>query len=265
MKPKNVSVIATTLLAIFSSSIVWSHTTIVSKNTPDGYAVRAEMEGTSSVLNQIGISHGCAGASHDGYLSVKAMSVVLPNAVDAIATRADTGEVLVLSDNIDGNAIMSTKPVQDTRIFSSMAVKKGNVPEFNSHGLRTTDVTALHYWGGELNPDFLGLVPFRASFPRFKAASCAVKMTVRMAIANYCSSSTSDDNRADIWMGELTDKYNDESVVSSGFWPAITVLRDVENNPLPTDCEKGFELLVTPSADQIDGLLPLNGYWPAKL
>lgn len=264
MKLKNLVVAAIMSGGIFSGQSVLAHTTVVAKNTPNGYALRAEMEGTSSVLNNIGIAHGCAASGQSSYRAVTAMSIVLPNGADAIVMRADTKQELVLSENIIGNAIMSAKPVQDRRIFSSMAVKKGDVPEYYSHGTRTTDVTAIHYWDGHLDPDFLGLLPFRASFPKFKAESCAIKMKAQMAIANYCTGSLTAGDRADVWMGSLTGKFDDEAIVSVGFWPAVTVVRDLENNPLPADCGEGFELLVSPSAGQIDALLPLNGYWPAQ-
>lgn len=130
--------------------------------------------------------------------------------------------------------------------------------------MKNTDVQALHYWDGELHPDFVGQVPFRASFPTFKTESCAVKLTVNMAVANYCTFSADKSNRADIWMGALTDKYADEAVVSVGFWPRLDVVRDLESNPVPEGCGEGIALAVQPASDSIDALLPLNGYWPAK-
>ena len=87
-----------------------------------------------------------------------------------------------------------------------------------------------------------------------------------IAIANYCTKSKSEDDndRADVWIGRLTEKFDDEDVVSVGFWPYLKVVRDLENNPLPDGCGEGFEISVYPSDEAIDEFLPVEGYWPAE-
>lgn len=257
-----VKLIGVISLVSFPFHVATAHTTIAPKNTPAGYGERSELEGSSSVFHSFSIPHGCAGDGYPVPQAITAMSIVFPNGADAVAVDSASNESVQLSDHVEGNAIMSPRPVQDNRVFADMATKKGSVPEFNSHGLKSTDVSAFHFWNGSLNPDFVGLVPFRASFPSFKSESCVSKLTVRMAIANYCTFSQNKSNRADIWMGELTDKYDDESVVSTGFWPRLDVVRDLENNPLPASCGEGTTIEVQPSSDAIDALLPLNGYWP---
>ena len=236
-----------------------AHTTVLSKNTPTDYSSRDELEGTSG-LNNFSIPHGCDGQP------VRAMSIVFPNDSTATAERSDTGESVVLSDHITGNAVMGASPAVNS-LFKKIKVLKGTVPAFTSHAEeKTEDVRAFVYSGGTLKDGFTGLIPWRATFPTFKSDSCATALTVYIAIANYCTKSTSKDkdDRADIWIGRLTEKFDDEDIVSVGFWPYLRVVRDLETNPLPEDCGEGYEISVYPSDESIDEYLPIDGYWPTE-
>jgi hypothetical protein len=139
------------------------------------------------------------------------------------------------------------------------------VPAFISHGReKTEDTRSFAFTKGKLEDGYLGLIPWRATFPKFKSDSCATALTVYIAIANYCTKSKDeyDDDRADIWIGRLTEKFDDSDVVSVGWWPYLRVVRDLENNPIV--CGEGFEINVYPSDEAIDEFLPITGYWPAE-
>ena len=241
---------------VFSGSVI-AHTTVLTKNTPDGFETRDNLEGTTTV-NHFSIAHGCDGKP------VKAQSIVFPNGHDDIAVRTDTGEEVDLRDHIIGNAVMAPRPALDNRIFKKQRVAVGDVPEHDNRGLKTEDVRAFKYKQGHLPNEFIGLIPWRGTFPKFKEDSCATTLRVDIAIANYCTRSQceDDDNRADIWIGRLTRKFDDPDVVSEGFWPFLNVVRDRENNPIPEECGDGFGLRVTPSDQSIDKFLPIRGYWP---
>jgi len=251
------------IVAILGTMIIsgnaMAHTTVLSKNTPTDYSSRDELEGTTG-LNNFSIPHGCDGQP------VRAMSIVFPNDSTAIAERSDTGESVNLSDHITGNAVMDASPAVNS-LFKKINKLAGTVPSFTSHGEeKTEDTRAFVYTGGTLKDGFTGLIPWRSTFPTFKSDSCATALTVYIAIANYCTKSTSEDkdDRADIWIGRLTEKFDDEDVVSVGFWPYLKVVRDLENNPLPEDCGEGYEISVYPSDESIDEYLPIDGYWPAE-
>ncbi|MCF6155611.1 MAG: hypothetical protein E3K36_10235 [Candidatus Brocadia sp.] len=242
---------------MITSGNVMAHTTVMSKNTPTNYSSRDELEGTTG-LNNFSIPHGCDGQP------VRAMSIVFPNGADSLAERTDTKESVTLSDHITGNAVMGASPAVNS-LFKKINKLVGTVPSFISHGEeKTEDVRAFVFTNGSLKDGFTGLIPWRATFPVFKADSCATAMTVYIAIANYCTKSKNenDDDRADIWMGRLTEKFNDPDVVSVGFWPYLRVVRDLEKNPLPEGCGEGFEISVYPSDEAIDEFLPVAGYWP---
>lgn len=248
-----------------TSGNAMAHTTVMSKNTPTNYCTRDELEGTTG-FNWFSISHGCS-ASHDGKVQpVRAQSVVFPNGADSIAERTDTKESVNLGDHIEGNPVMGAKPAVNS-LFKKIRTLKGPVPSFISHGSEVTeDVRAFVFTKGNLKDGLLGVIPWSASFPKFKADSCATALTVYIAIANYCTNSRNetDDDRADIWIGRLTEKFNDPDVVSVNFWPYLKVVRDLEKNPLPEGCSEGFEIGVYPSDEAIDEFLPIDGYWPAS-
>lgn len=256
------------IVAMFGTMIMsgnaMAHTTVMSKNTPTQFNTRDELEGTSG-FNWFSIPHGCS-ASHGGKAqSVQAQSVVFPNGADSLAERTDTKESVTLQDHITGNPVMSAKPAVNS-LFKKIRTLKGPVPSFISHGSELTeDVRAFVFTHGRLEDGLLGVIPWSATFPAFKSDSCATALTVYIAIANYCTNSKSktDDDRADIWIGRLTEKFNDPDVVSVDYWPYLRVVRDLEKNPLPEGCSEGFEIGVYPSDEAIDEFLPITGYWPA--
>ncbi|MEP9410433.1 MAG: hypothetical protein HRF42_03365 [Candidatus Brocadia sp.] len=248
------------------SGSTMAHTTVMSKNTPTKFSTREELEGTTA-FNWFSIPHGCGSSHAHGakVQPVRAQSVVFPNGADSIAERTDTKESVNLQDHIVGNPVMTAKPAINS-LFKKVGTLKGPVPTFISHGSELTeDVRAFVFTNGKLQDGLLGVLPWSATFPKFKSDSCATALTVYIAIANYCtnSSNENDDDRADIWIGRLTEKFNDPDVVSVGFWPYLKVVRDLEKNPLPEGCGEGFEISVYPSDEAIDEFLPITGYWPA--
>ena len=232
------------------------HTTILKKNNPVKYDSREELEGSGGVLNHIRVPHGCNGKP------IKAMGVVFPNGVNSVALDQAGAEV-ELADYIAG-PVITVQPVQDHDVFDKISVQKGvvrNVGTGPADGHR-----AIHYERGKLQTENVGIIPFDASFANFQKDSCLATMQVNIAIANYCTRSRDDDDRADIWIGHLTPLYDDPAVVVQsppGFWPQLTVIRDLENNPLPSSCSgEGDKLVVSPSPQEIDQYLPIRGFWP---
>ena len=257
------------IVAILGTMIVsgnaMAHTTVMPKNTPTQFNTRVELEGTSG-FNWFSIPHGCSASEGGKAQPVRAQGVVFPNGADSLAERTDTKESVNLEEHITGNPVMTAKPAVNS-LFKKIKTLKGPVPVFISHGEELTeDVRAFVFTQSNLKDGLLGVIPWNASFPKFKSDSCATALTVYIAIANYCTDSQSenDDDRADIWIGRLTEKFDDVDVVSVGFWPYLKVVRDLEHNPLPEGCGGGFEIGVYPSDAAIDKYLPIEGYWPAN-
>ncbi len=173
------------LTAVIIASEAIAHTTVLKKNTLNDWGVRNELEGSSSSISALTIPHGCSSPDRIlGPSPVRGMAIVWPNGHDAIAINQTTGDPIDLADEIDGNAVMSPKPVQDHNIFRKIYVAKGPVSTFGSRG-SSEDVRAFHYKGGKLDVDLIGFMPYRVSYPSFKETSCATAMRVNIAVANY--------------------------------------------------------------------------------
>jgi hypothetical protein len=226
-------------------------------------------EGTT-LYTAFAITHGCA-ADHDGPQSpVVAQSAVFPNGPAAVSVKVGVDPdghdgpktapetPINLADHIDGaiGGLIGLSPgaIQDKSVFGAIR-EVINASE---------QVRAIHLTKGKLQTNLVGLTPFRVSTPNFLPDSCARSLQIRVAVANWCSTSQNrnDDTRVDVWIGRTTSKFNDKGVVSVGFWPTLTVTRDLTNNPLPEGCGDGFDIAVSPTDAQIDTFLPIQGYWP---
>lgn len=134
-----------------------------------------------------------------------------------------------------------------------------------------------------------GLSPFRISGIRFQPNSCAKALKIRVAVADWCrkgAASYQADDRADIWIGSLTPKFNEQVLMPNAdrahggsgaiFWPTLTVNRNLAANPRPDTCtDADYDTVyIEPKAEDIDALLPISKakypvgagakYWPAE-
>ncbi len=240
--------------SFFASQGALAHTVIRDKATENTTLYTAAV-----------ITHGCAGGHDAATIPVIAQSIVFPNNVDSILTRLDTQAPVQLSDVIEGQApVLQISPAygQDKSVFKRQ--KKIIDPNVLVGAHSVPNARAFQYWKGKLRTDAQGYIPFSVSGIAFKASSCAKSLAVRIAIANWCTTSQSpdEDNRADIWIGRTTPLFNDDGVTSIGFWPALTINRDLSKNPLPPACGDGYDVAIEPSDADIDANLPIKGYWP---
>ena len=226
----------------------------------------AAKENTSLYTAAI-ITHGCAGGEGETSIPVVAQSILFPNHTDSILTRLDTNQPITLAEVIDGVATVlpiSPNGIQDKSIFERQREVADNSVLVGAHSV--PNVRALQYFKGRLRTDLQGAIPFSVSGVNFVKTSCVKSLKVRIAIANWCTKSQSEDedNRVDAWIGRTTPAFDDTGVVSVGFWPTLTINRDLATNPLPAACNGGFDVAIEPSDADIDKYLPLKGYWPAS-
>lgn len=256
---KKLSLCATVALLCGAAQIATAHTGVKDSAT----------EG-KTLYTAFTIGHGCAAAEGDPTIPVVAQSAVFPNGADSVAHQINPADntdgpvidlATVITGAVGGATGLSPKGIQDKSVFNNQKVLTDDAGSVR--GFQFTD--------GNLDTTLMGLPPFRVSGLSFVTTSCAKSLKVRIGIANYCTNSkkTSDDNRADIWIGHLTKKFNDEGVMPSNFqtapyWPTLTVNRDLVKNPLPASCGTGFDVAVEPSDADIDKYLPIKGFWPDK-
>lgn len=199
-------------------------------------------------------------------LPVVALSSVFPNATDsnAFQINADGTETPInLADYIEGanGGVINLAPgmIQDKNIFK----KQREITDANGN------VRGIEVKTGKLDVAAVGIIPFRVSAPAFKAETCAKKLNIRIAVANYCNKTknTSKDNRSDIWIGHPTPLFSDSGVLPHDFaatpyWPTLIVNRNLVDNPLGINCGDGFDIAVQPSDADIDKFIPVDGFWP---
>jgi hypothetical protein len=241
---KKITLSSLLLTLCSASSLAFAHTTIKDQAT----------EGTT-LYTAATITHGC-GDGIKPNLPVIAQSMVFPNGPSSIVTRLDNpaepinlGDVLIGGEHSKG--VIDPGGIQDKNVFST-------IEELTDE---TGVVRGFHYADGELQVDLVGVIPFRLSGVTFKPESCVTKVRVRIGIANWCHHRPGV-RRVDAWIGRTTPVFNDTRVVSLGFWPTLTINRDLAANPLPESCGEGYEVAVEPSDEDIDQYLPMSGFIP---
>ena len=244
---KRVAIGSLTAVICGAGQGAFAHTTIKDSSVDEG----------SRVFTDFSIGHGCETAAGK-ILPVIAQSAVFPNGNSVIAFRTDTNEPVDLSTvivgGIPGAGVVGLSPalIQSNDVFTKLRTRTD----------ATGRVRAFKLTKGSLDPDLLGLIPFRITLPAIQPTSCVNSLKVRVPIGNWCSMRQRGVGRADIWLGRLTPLFDDPGVVSVGFWPTISVNRKSEN-PLDPSCGGGgFDVAVEPTDADIDGLLPIREFWP---
>lgn len=193
--------------------------------------------------NNLVIGHGCTLAS-GAKLPVIAQSVVFPTVNPKYSyTGTVSGNPAVVSITTFANV---PQLIQNKAIFNKQKEKTNAAG--NVIGFENTD--------GSLDPSLHGLVPFRTAGITFPADSCATRLIVQIAVADVCEKF----GAKNLWIPAVTAKYTDPTVDGIGSPASLTINRDLAKNPLPASCGAGYTLTVTPSAEDIDANLKLDGY-----
>lgn len=236
------------------------------------------VEGTTLYTGLV-VNQGC----QDDQAALKALpviahSAVFPNDPTAKALKINQDgtetEINNLASEIEGavgGGVMTLSPgmVQDKSLFQrrkeiSLLDNNGTPSDPDDDKVR---VRALNYSAGKLPLTSTGVVPFMVTVPKFVPNSCARRLSIRIAAANWCSKSKKLANRADIWIGHKTSLFNDDAVmphdfVNKPYWPTLIVNRDIQSNPLGGGCGEGYDIAVQPADTDIDKFLPMKGFWP---
>jgi len=201
-------------------------------------------EGTTTYNNLV-IGHGCT-LANGTKLPVIAQSVVFPTVNPRYTVNGTvSGNPAVVSINSLANI---AQLIQSKHLFARQKEKT------NAAGA----VIGFENTDGELDVTLHGLVPFRTAGVSFPADSCATKLIVQIAVADICQKN----GAKNLWIPAVTSKYSDPSVDGIGAPASLTINRDLAKNPLPASCGAGYTFTVTPSNEDVDANLKLDGYLP---
>jgi hypothetical protein len=227
-----------------TSQSVLAHTNLTKRTVEEG----------TTVYNDAAVGHGCGDAP------VIANSVVFPDGTDSIVSIAGVVvEGASVFDYIEGVPAIK-------KVISNAAFKKSAV----AHG-RADKVVGIHSWSGSVAAhDTVGLVSMMIGGVKIIDESCAKSVTFKVAVADICKITRVagfNDTSVNFWtpkVGSNFDRADGQSEPTS-----LTITR-TSSSPLPAQdvkgnaCGQGVDVVVTPSADQLNHDMPIPRVWPKK-
>lgn len=196
--------------------------------------------------NAVEIGHGCETKD----LPVTAQSLILPT-LNPRVTRSDgTATSLAAEITVDTLEGLIELP-QNKDIF------KRETLIHNGNG------NVIGYYGtqGSLQTDLKGVLPVTFSPVFFQPTSCAGSLTIQIPIADICIKKFPPRNVwANIWIPGPTGKFTDTGNDGMGEPAELTIVRDIKTNPLPAHCSAAYDVLVSPSNEDIDQHLVFKGW-----
>lgn len=207
-----------------------------------GEAPREYKEGTSAEL-AVQLPHDCSDEAGNHYATTYT-SVLLPN-----------GPGTLTAEDFSKNAVNGTK-ARVSATWEKVKVIKGDIDPYESHG-RTVieDTRSVHWKRGYVDNDHYDNLYIKTSFPKFTSTSCASRMDVYVPSIQFCK-----EDYSIAWIGvEDSSVFVDgpKTRVTEDFAAKFTVVRDLEENPLPAGCAADTPPIEAwPTTEDIDTYLP---------
>ena len=224
------------------------------------------VEGTT-VYNNAAIGHGCD-STGAWKARVKANSVVFPDGTDStVSINGVAVPNATVDDYIGWGGKISHIPSTD--VFKKTHIERGRA------GIEGANAVGNHSWNGDLPGDnVVGLVPIRISAVLFKTASenpnnCARSVTFQVAIADICKitdASGFNNDTVNLWVPAVGSMFDGVPGMDGYNSPATyKITRDLNPdsanyNPLPEACGEGVDVVVSPSAAQLNHDMPIRDY-----
>lgn len=198
------------------------------------------------ILNNVAIGHACGAGTR-----VIGTSVVFPDGNDSLIVADGAAYAGPLTDFVS-NWGPNIQPLYTRAAFNEVDEKNGP----------TGNVVGLWAGGGPGMPNhMLAYVPFRVNATLIAPESCAASVRFHAAIVDVCSITTMDrlhePGVAEFWTsGNLGTAYDNQGGEDAS--ALLTITRDLDANPLPSDCGAGYRVDVHPSAAQIERDMPIH-------
>lgn len=227
-------------VGLFSvSQSVFAHTRL---KTP---VINENAAAFGSDYNAAVIGHGCTNPV-TGAVDVDVIGtvVVFPDGKDSIITVDGTAHIGPLVDFVTNWGNPVTK-IQDRSIFDHEAYIKDSLGN------------KLGFWtggGNGLKGGFRAVVPLATAGVIINEASCAKSVTFVLGIADICQITDVagiNPETANIWAPAVGSVY-DGSPTRHGYDSPATLTVNRSITPLPGSCGAGVDVVVKPSANQLD-------------
>lgn len=237
---KKIACISLTSAILAISSTAFSHTRL---QTP---VIDENSARHGSNYNNVVVSHGCTLESGDR-VNVLGSITVFPDGVDSTLTVDGEPSSKTLIDYVS-NWGSPVQLLQSKHIWSQQAEIKD--PLGNSVGLWVGDEVGMD---GNLR----GLVPFRTRGVIIEPTSCAKSVTFRVSIIDVCKMTNIagfTDETVGLWTPAVGSDFDVEG--SKGYDSPAT-LKVNRTSDMPAECAEGEEIVVSPSAAQLNRDFPL--------
>ncbi|MCW5599309.1 MAG: hypothetical protein KIT59_09385 [Nitrosomonas sp.] len=251
-------------LKVFTLTVMISMLLVLAQNTFAHTRLRVPVieENTAnhgSTYNDVVIGHGCQNTT-DGASTIDTLGtvIVFPDGKDSIITVNGAPHDGTLFDFIVKGVIPITK-VQDRSIFTHEDYIKAQ-----------DGLTNVGFWvggGSGLRAGFRGLFPFTTAGVVIQPDSCVKSITFVTAIADICEitdPSGFTDATVQLWTPAVGSIYDGAGL--HGYDSPATLKVNRSATPLPESCGEGVDVVVKPSAEQLnrDLQIKLDGQkiWP---
>lgn len=206
------------------------------------------------ITNNVVIGHPC------GTNPVIGTSVVFPDGIDSTVLVNGQPQGSPLTDFVS-NWSDSIRPLLSRAAFDYVKPKQDTAKK------------VVGFWaaGGPGMPEgMVAYVPFRLSAVNVVKSSCAKSITFLVSIADICQITGPNGFQTEgvvaLWThNDLGTIY--DSKIEGGPAP-LKIMRNLTVNPLPQSCGDGVEVVVKPSAAQINRDMPIvyegRQIWPGK-
>ncbi len=176
-------------------------------------------------------------------------------------------EVVTSKGGTTGLATLAGKfrPVSSKAVFGKVgAIKSGD------------SVIGAWAYQGKLDPDLYAQTTFRANLGGvwLHKDKCAKSLKVRVPAADVGKSDRANTGiphgYVNFWINSQTPKFSDPDAhgikAVDNFWMTLMVPRDTVNNPFPASCTDAdkYDVVVTPTFEEIDTFLKIPNYWADK-
>jgi hypothetical protein len=256
---KKIAFFTLTAGALVASQSVLAHTRLQTSTTVEG----------TTVYNNATIGHGCAVAvgspAGTPRSPVIANSMIFPDGTDStVSIGGAVVDGAIVDDYIAWGGKISHIPSKD--VFEKSSIERGRA------GLAGANAVGNHSWDGKLNGDnYVGLVPIRISGAFINPDSCANTVTFRVAIADICKITNVagfSDQTVDLWTPAVGSVFDGVGLHGYNSPATYKITRNLVTSPLPAtglageDCGAGVDVVIDPSAAQLDHDMPIPGVWP---